>query len=70
MELNVWNSCEATSAVRNETTNKWDVSVKRADGSQRVMHVNYVVMTVGFPYKDTKFVGQVRVYSVASRDFP
>ena len=70
MELNVWNSCEATSAVRNETTNKWDVIVKRADGSQRVMHVNYVVMTAGFPFKDTKFVGQVRVYSAASRDFP
>ena len=69
MELNVWNSCEATGAVRNKTTNKWDVTVKRADGSQRVMHVNYVVMTAGFPFKDTKFVGQVCVYSVVSPDF-
>ena len=69
MELNVWTSCQATRATRNEVTNKWDVTVKRADGSERVMHVDYIVMSSGFPFKKTAFAGQVSNIAMLHVDF-
>ncbi|EKM60233.1 uncharacterized protein PHACADRAFT_246087 [Phanerochaete carnosa HHB-10118-sp] len=58
LELNVWLSSEAVSAVRNKATNKWDVVVRRGDGSFRTLHVDHVVMAQGFPSKKTAFPGQ------------
>lgn len=47
MELNVWLSSTATSAKRNPETGKWDVTVKRGDGSERQFHVDHVIMALG-----------------------
>ncbi|GJE89306.1 Flavin-containing monooxygenase [Phanerochaete sordida] len=58
LELNLWLSSEALSTVRNETTGKWDVLVRRADGSERMMHVEHVVLAQGFTFKKTVFPGQ------------
>ncbi|EKM50761.1 uncharacterized protein PHACADRAFT_153015 [Phanerochaete carnosa HHB-10118-sp] len=58
LELNVWFSSEAISAVRNENTNKWDVVVRRADGLERTMHVDHIVLAHGFLFKKTVFPGQ------------
>ncbi|EKM60232.1 uncharacterized protein PHACADRAFT_203479 [Phanerochaete carnosa HHB-10118-sp] len=58
LELNVWLSSEAVSAVRNKATNKWDVVVRRGDGSTRTLHVDHVVMAQGFTFKKTVFPGQ------------
>lgn len=47
MELNVWTSSTATQATRNPKTGKWDVTVKRDDGTERVFHVDHVVYALG-----------------------
>ena len=59
LELNVWLSSEAASAVRDKTTGKWDVIVRRVNGLERTMHVDHVVLAQGFTFKRTTFVGQV-----------
>ncbi|EKM50786.1 uncharacterized protein PHACADRAFT_130256 [Phanerochaete carnosa HHB-10118-sp] len=58
LELNVWFSSEAVSAVHNKNTNKWDVIIRRGDGSERTMHVDHVVFALGFLFKKTVFPGQ------------
>ncbi|GJE89349.1 NAD(P)/FAD-dependent oxidoreductase [Phanerochaete sordida] len=57
LELNVWLSSEAIHAERNEKTDKWDVSIRRVDGT-RVMHVDHVVLAHGFTFTKTEFSGQ------------
>ncbi|EKM60234.1 uncharacterized protein PHACADRAFT_82482 [Phanerochaete carnosa HHB-10118-sp] len=61
LELNIWLSSEAVSAVRNEATNKWDVVIRRGDGSSRTMHVDHIVLAQGFTFKKTVFPGQVGI---------
>ncbi|EKM60228.1 uncharacterized protein PHACADRAFT_109630 [Phanerochaete carnosa HHB-10118-sp] len=58
LELNVWLSSEAVHAARNAQTNKWDVVVRRADGTERILHVDHVVLGQGFTFKKTVFPGQ------------
>lgn len=47
MELNVWLSATATQASRNSETGKWDVVVKREDGTERQFCVDHVVFALG-----------------------
>lgn len=47
MELNIWTSSTVTSATKNTSTGKWDVTVKRGDGTERVFHVDHVVFALG-----------------------
>ncbi|GJE96848.1 NAD(P)/FAD-dependent oxidoreductase [Phanerochaete sordida] len=58
LDLNVWTSAEALSAARDEHTKKWDVRVRRADGSERVLHVDNVVLAQGYTFKNVVFPGQ------------
>ncbi|GJE89350.1 NAD(P)/FAD-dependent oxidoreductase [Phanerochaete sordida] len=58
LELNTWLSTEAAHAARNEQTGKWDVTVRRADGTERTLHVDHVVLGQGFTFKKTLFPGQ------------
>ena len=46
MELNVWTSSTVLKAVP-DANNEWDVTVQRADGSTRVLHVRHVVSAIG-----------------------
>ncbi|KAL4247718.1 hypothetical protein ABKN59_008249 [Abortiporus biennis] len=48
LELNVWTSALVTKARRDETTNKWVVTVKRGDGTERVFNVDHLVFALGF----------------------
>lgn len=47
LDLNVWTSSEVIAAVHNHSTGTWTVTVKRADGTERVLDVNQVVFTTG-----------------------
>ncbi|CCL99977.1 uncharacterized protein FIBRA_02002 [Fibroporia radiculosa] len=47
MELNIWLSTTATRIEQLEG-GKWTVAVQREDGSERVFHVDHVVMALGF----------------------
>ncbi|GJE89351.1 NAD(P)/FAD-dependent oxidoreductase [Phanerochaete sordida] len=58
LDLNVWTSTEAVSAVRNEETKKWDVTVRRGDGSERTLHVDNIILAQGFTFKKVDFPGQ------------
>ena len=51
MELDVWTSSVVTNASQNATTGKWDVTVKRDDGTERLFHVDHVVfgLTAALP---------------------
>ncbi|EJF58505.1 FAD/NAD(P)-binding domain-containing protein [Dichomitus squalens LYAD-421 SS1] len=46
LELNVWTSSVVTKATQ-DANNEWDVTVQRADGSTRVLHVHHVVSAIG-----------------------
>ncbi|KAI0762275.1 FAD/NAD(P)-binding domain-containing protein [Fomes fomentarius] len=46
LELNVWLSSTVTKAVQ-DANNEWDVTVVRADGSTRVLHVRHVIFAIG-----------------------
>ena len=46
MELNVWTSSTVLKAIP-DANHEWDVTVKRADGSERVLHVRHVVSAIG-----------------------
>ena len=46
LELNVWTSSTVTKATQ-DANNEWDVTVVRADGSTRVLHVRHVVFAIG-----------------------
>lgn len=47
MELNVWTATELTSATYDEAAKRWTVTLKRADGSERIMHPHHVVFCNG-----------------------
>ncbi|MGE0424582.1 MAG: flavin-containing monooxygenase [Reyranellaceae bacterium] len=47
MELNVWTGTELVSADYDEAARRWTVTMKRADGSERVMHPRHVVFCNG-----------------------
>ena len=46
MELNVWTSSTVLKAIP-DANHEWDVTVKRADGSERILHVRHVVSAIG-----------------------
>jgi cation diffusion facilitator CzcD-associated flavoprotein CzcO len=47
MELNVWTSATVLKTELNESTKKWTVVIKRADGKERTFHVDHVVYAIG-----------------------
>jgi putative flavoprotein involved in K+ transport len=47
MELNVWTATELTAATYDETAKRWTVTLKRAEGSERIMHPRHVVFCNG-----------------------
>ena len=47
MELNVWTATELTAATYDEAASRWTVTLKRADGSERIMHPRHVVFCNG-----------------------
>ncbi|KAH9484720.1 Indole-3-pyruvate monooxygenase YUCCA1 [Psilocybe cubensis] len=68
MELNVWTSANITETVQDPSTNKWKVTIKRQDGTERKLVVNHIVFCTGlsgptpntpvYPGMDT-FKGQI-----------
>ena len=48
MDLNVWAASTVSKATRNNDTGKWSVSVTRADGSERTLHVDHFVFATGW----------------------
>ncbi len=51
MECNVWNTTEFTGASYDEVTGEWAVSVRRGDGSTRVLRPRHLVMANGIAGK-------------------
>ena len=47
LDLNVWTSTTVTQAEQDPTTNKWKVTVKRADGTERVFCVKHLIFATG-----------------------
>ena len=47
MHLNFWGSVEATRASFDETKRVWTVSLRLADGTERIMHPKHVVLAIG-----------------------
>ena len=47
MELNVWTQTELTGGTWDEAAQCWDVTLKRADGSERRMRPRHIVMANG-----------------------
>jgi putative flavoprotein involved in K+ transport len=47
MELNFWTGTEFEGGTYDEREGRWTVSLRRADGSKRVMHPRHVVMATG-----------------------
>jgi putative flavoprotein involved in K+ transport len=47
MELNVWSGTELTQARYDDKAKRWNVTLKRADGSERIMHPRHVVFCNG-----------------------
>ncbi|MDP1962130.1 MAG: NAD(P)/FAD-dependent oxidoreductase, partial [Reyranella sp.] len=47
MELNVWTATELTAATYDEAAKRWTVTLKRGDGSERIMHPRHVVFCNG-----------------------
>lgn len=47
LELNVWTSSTVTHASQDEQM-KWHVTVRRADGTERVLHVEHLILAPGW----------------------
>ncbi|KIM92256.1 hypothetical protein PILCRDRAFT_810309 [Piloderma croceum F 1598] len=47
LELNVWTSSVVLKASQDASTNHWSVTVKRVDGSERILHPHHLVFAVG-----------------------
>jgi cation diffusion facilitator CzcD-associated flavoprotein CzcO len=47
LELNFWTGTEFEGGSYDETEQRWTVTLRRADGSRRVMHPRHVVMATG-----------------------
>ena len=48
LELNIWTSSTVTAATQDPETKIWSVTVKKADGSERIFKVKHVVLAIGF----------------------
>jgi len=48
MEINTWTSTTVLSASQDSKIKIWTVKVEKADGTERVFHVTYVVLATGF----------------------
>jgi hypothetical protein len=63
LELNIWTSSVVVQASQDATTNRWKVSVRRADGTDRIFNVKHVVFATGMSGIEPnmpKFPGVVR----------
>jgi cation diffusion facilitator CzcD-associated flavoprotein CzcO len=47
MELNYWTGTEFERGAYNKAEGRWSVTLRRADGSERIMHPRHVVMATG-----------------------
>src|SRR6185437_8452220 len=47
MELNFWTATSFESGAYDEAERRWSVELRRADGSERIMHPRHVVMAAG-----------------------
>ncbi|HEY4333952.1 MAG TPA: NAD(P)/FAD-dependent oxidoreductase [Ilumatobacteraceae bacterium] len=47
MNLNLWTSTEAVSGTFDAEARRWEVRLRRADGTERTMHPKHVVLAVG-----------------------
>jgi cation diffusion facilitator CzcD-associated flavoprotein CzcO len=47
MELNFWTGTEFEGGSYDETEGRWTVTLRRADGSKRIMHPRHVVLATG-----------------------
>ena len=47
MQLNCWSGTEFTKGSYDPATKRWTVTLKRADGSERVMHPHHVIFSNG-----------------------
>jgi cation diffusion facilitator CzcD-associated flavoprotein CzcO len=47
MELDIWTSSNITQVTQDPATNKWHVTIKRGDGTERKLVVNHVVFCTG-----------------------
>ena len=47
MELNVWTETQLLGATFNDTAKQWQVSLRRGDGSERILHCKHFVAAVG-----------------------
>ena len=47
MELNFWTATEFEGGSYDETQGRWTVTLRRADGSKRIMHPRHVVLATG-----------------------
>jgi cation diffusion facilitator CzcD-associated flavoprotein CzcO len=47
MELNYWTGTALESGAYDEVTGRWSVVLRRADGTERIMHPRHVVMATG-----------------------
>ncbi|HTR87604.1 MAG TPA: NAD(P)/FAD-dependent oxidoreductase [Reyranella sp.] len=47
MELNIWNGTELTSATYDDAKKRWNLTLKKPDGSERTMHPRHVVFCNG-----------------------
>ena len=47
MELNYWTCTALESGAYDEVTGRWSVVLRRADGTERIMHPRHVVMATG-----------------------
>jgi cation diffusion facilitator CzcD-associated flavoprotein CzcO len=64
MELNIWTSSTVTN-VSKDKDKKWIVTVQRADGTERVFHVDHVVFALGLGAGKPnmpQYPGRVSVY--------
>jgi len=48
MELNIWTSSTVTAATQDPQSKVWSVTVKKADGNERIFKVKHVVLAIGF----------------------
>ncbi|MGV6874302.1 flavin-containing monooxygenase [Pseudochelatococcus sp. B33] len=47
MECNIWTGTEFVSGARDETAGRWNAVIRRADGTERVLHTRHLVFANG-----------------------
>ncbi|MGN7860907.1 NAD(P)-binding domain-containing protein [Microbacterium sp. 22303] len=47
LDLNVWTSTDFVGAERDESSGSWTVTLRTADGSERVLHPRHIVLATG-----------------------